>query len=421
MALAQREYFRASQLGDGAFGAVLVVYDEDGAEFAAKRFEENEDDGSLDGGVLREVSFLQLLRRSGVDTPRVIRLHDVSTLEGSLCMVMPRLQFSVEKAITGKALTNPLKLQVSQDMLAGLHFLHENGWLHRDVKSANVMVDSEMRGVLIDFSLIKHASEIQPQSEEPKKGKGKKSKKNKENAEERQHTAGVGTPTYTAPEVVHGLSYDFKADTWSAGVVLLELFQGNMLEAEKDKQAFKYIEETVNKMGDKPVPAMLKKLLTVDAAERWSCKEALESPAFEKLPSQSEAARIEWPAMAPAPPAPEPEKKGKNAAPMQQEIAKWCTVLELNTSTERLARVLAGYAPERKHVALHACILASRLHEPYMLDLYDLEDWDPSLEFFGEKEMEAYLASELELLKAADYMLLMPPVVQGDGQKRRRV
>ena len=31
-------------------------------------------------------------------------------------------------------------------------------------------------------------------------------------------------------------------------------------------------------MGDKPVPSMLKKLLTVDAAERWSCKEALESP-----------------------------------------------------------------------------------------------------------------------------------------------
>ena len=30
-------------------------------------------------------------------------------------------------------------------------------------------------------------------------------------------------------------------------------------------------------MGDKPVPVMLKKLLTVDAAERWSCQDALES------------------------------------------------------------------------------------------------------------------------------------------------
>ena len=37
-----------------------------------------------EGAPRRQVSFLQLLRRSGVDTPRVIRLHDVSTLEGSL-------------------------------------------------------------------------------------------------------------------------------------------------------------------------------------------------------------------------------------------------------------------------------------------------------------------------------------------------
>ena len=36
-------------------------------------------------------------------------------------------------------------------------------------------------------------------------------------------------------------------------------------------------------------------------------------------------------------------------------------------------------------VALHSCILASRLHEPYMLDLYDLEDWDPSLESRGRR------------------------------------
>ena len=37
------------------------MYDEDGGEFAAKRFEEAED-GSMDPGALREVSFLMLLR-----------------------------------------------------------------------------------------------------------------------------------------------------------------------------------------------------------------------------------------------------------------------------------------------------------------------------------------------------------------------
>ena len=43
---------------------------------------------------------------------------------------MPRLQFSVEKAITGKALTNPMKLQVrsGRDLLAGLHLPSLSGW-----------------------------------------------------------------------------------------------------------------------------------------------------------------------------------------------------------------------------------------------------------------------------------------------------
>ena len=37
--------------------------------------------------------------------------------------------------------------------------MHASGWIHRDVKTANVMLDQDMRGVLIDFSLTKHLDE----------------------------------------------------------------------------------------------------------------------------------------------------------------------------------------------------------------------------------------------------------------------
>ena len=50
-------------------------------------------------------------------------------------------------------------------------------------------------------------------------------------------TAGAGTPTYTAPEVVNGSeSYGLKADVWSMGVVLYAMFTGNALPVYKDKR-----------------------------------------------------------------------------------------------------------------------------------------------------------------------------------------
>merc|ERR1719335_2151287 len=96
-------------------------------------------------------------------------------------MILPRLPCSLEGAIEGKALKPSQQLQVAQDLLAGLAFMHGNGWMHRDVKAANVMLDEDMRGVLIDFSLVKHESERLGPQAEPKKGKkGKKAAKKEE-------------------------------------------------------------------------------------------------------------------------------------------------------------------------------------------------------------------------------------------------
>ena len=55
--LLEGEYFRAGKIGDGAYGDVLKVFDDDGTAFAAKRFEsdEEEGDGSIEAGALREV------------------------------------------------------------------------------------------------------------------------------------------------------------------------------------------------------------------------------------------------------------------------------------------------------------------------------------------------------------------------------
>ena len=63
------EYYRAGSLGEGSFGSVVVVYDDEGNEYAAKSFELDEDEdeeqdstsNGIDVGVLREISMLRIL------------------------------------------------------------------------------------------------------------------------------------------------------------------------------------------------------------------------------------------------------------------------------------------------------------------------------------------------------------------------
>ena len=100
---------------------------------------------------------------------------------------------------------------------------------------------------------------------------------------EMTHTASIGTPTYRAPEVVAEEGYSFPSDLWSVGVCLLELLCGKCLEADKDKNAIKLIEEGLTKLPDAPFPNLIRRLLEKDPEKRITAREALEAPVFQKF------------------------------------------------------------------------------------------------------------------------------------------
>lgn len=80
-------------------------------------------------------------------------------------------------------------------------YLHLNGWLHRDVKAANLLVDDDGTVLLADFgvssSLFQDASS--PQLDKMVAKNGVASRK-----------SFVGTPCWMAPEVVERREYDSK-------------------------------------------------------------------------------------------------------------------------------------------------------------------------------------------------------------------
>ena len=329
--LPKKSYYRTATLGNGAYGQVVLAFDDDGNEFALKTFwdedgtgEDDEggwedDDGEwheweestpagIDCGILREIVMLRLLNGAH---PNLMSLEDVSELDGSFAMVMPKASGgSLSSALEKKTLSGKAKLRIAAKSLHALAFLHEHGIIHRDLKPDNLLLTAEGEPVVADFSLAKvvGAGAIDAVvAEEKEKGKGAKSRKRKAKAsadsgEAPALTESMGTPTYTAPEIVNGEAYDCKADVFSMGVVLYEMFNGEGLTAYKNKHALQQLEAIRAKLSDKPVPAMLKAMLAFDPAERVSAAEALAMlPGIEKLgPMPTPGELLLPPAPAPA-------------------------------------------------------------------------------------------------------------------------
>ena len=91
---------------------------------------------------------------------------------------------------------------VFKQLIKGLASCHERGILHRDIKPENIMINSELEVWLSDLGLA-----IQM----PQCG---------------YYSGRAGTPCYYPYEMVKGLPYDFRADVWCLGVLLVEMLYG---------------------------------------------------------------------------------------------------------------------------------------------------------------------------------------------------
>ena len=126
-----------------------------------------------------------------------------------------RHPFIVMEYVNGKLLRDLLHerrltlqevIDFETGVLTALEFSHRAGIVHRDIKSANVMITEAGQVKVMDFGIARAVSE---------------------NSATVAHTSGiVGTAQYFSPEQAKGESVDARTDLYSAGVLLYEMLAG---------------------------------------------------------------------------------------------------------------------------------------------------------------------------------------------------
>ncbi|KAH9764699.1 CBL-interacting serine/threonine-protein kinase 4 [Citrus sinensis] len=192
-------------LGRGSFAKVHKAKSiADGSIVAIKTIEKNNKflDAAMEDRIVREVSAMRRLQNH----PNVLKIQEVMATKTKIYLVM---EYAAGGELFGKLrrgrLTESAARRYFQQLVSALHFCHQNGVAHRDVKPQNLLLDRDGNLKVSDFGLSALPEQI-------KNGM--------------LHTA-CGTPAYTAPEVVARRGYDGAvADAWSCGVILFVLLAG---------------------------------------------------------------------------------------------------------------------------------------------------------------------------------------------------
>jgi serine/threonine protein kinase len=185
------QYRVMEKLGEGGMGEVYKAEDTKLQRIVAIKFlSPRPDAGQL---LLREAR-----AAAALDHPNICTVYEIGEADGRMYLAMAFIAGeTVREMIAKRPLPLDQALDIATQALEGLRAAHEAGIVHRDVKSANLMVTPEGRVRITDFGLA-------ARSEVP----GAESS---------------GSPGYLSPEQALGTKADRRSDLWSMGVVLYPL------------------------------------------------------------------------------------------------------------------------------------------------------------------------------------------------------
>eukprot|EP01062_Namystynia_karyoxenos_P004064 TRINITY_DN1143_c0_g2_i1.p1 TRINITY_DN1143_c0_g2~~TRINITY_DN1143_c0_g2_i1.p1 ORF type:complete len:1737 (+),score=552.76 TRINITY_DN1143_c0_g2_i1:124-5334(+) len=272
---------RKRKLGTGSFGDVyeainLVTQ----GRMAVKVMRIDEDNEQQAVELLNEVRVMSKLHH-----PNIIHyFHTERAYQDGEHKLLIFMEFASGGTLKDKIPPAGLPVQkvsaYTADVLTGLHYLHSKNIIHRDIKTANILIGVGAGGTevckLTDFGT---AREVLPHGEQQLARSLK------------------GTPIFMAPEVMNEIPYDWRADIWSVACLVMELVTGkppwhhiaenpwgvvryvSALKPDSDGFAGSFAGVDLGPYQyHTHVRSFLAECLRVDPKERQSCEQLLQHP-----------------------------------------------------------------------------------------------------------------------------------------------
>ncbi len=192
------------KLGEGGMGVVYEAQDTKLDRTVALKFLPPElmRDADAKSRLIHEAKAAATLSH-----PNICTVFEVDDTLGQSFIAM---EYVEGESLRDKINSGPLRLRdalsIATQVAEGLLKAHEKGIVHRDIKSANIMVTKDGQVKIMDFGLAKSA-------------RGTKLT--------REGTT-LGTVAYMSPEQARGAEADRRTDIWSLGVVIYEMLTGQL-------------------------------------------------------------------------------------------------------------------------------------------------------------------------------------------------
>jgi eukaryotic-like serine/threonine-protein kinase len=140
--------------------------------------------------------------------PNIIDVYDVGEDDGTPFIVMELVRGqSLKEIIAADAPFHPDDVAELLEQIGGaLDYAHVRGYVHRDIKPGNILVDGHGRARLVDFGIAKGLAD----------------------GDLTEAGASLGTVGYLSPEQAAGLMATPASDVYSAGVVAFEMLTGEL-------------------------------------------------------------------------------------------------------------------------------------------------------------------------------------------------